>query len=124
MKRLLLASALALGLASPQVHAASSPPYSVNVPSAPSTTVTCTAASGFTLAGNVFTDGAAPLAAGTLVCTPVVTPTGWAGTLTLTGADAGLFVLTTANPPTVNVGNTALPARGTPYVFGPIVATP
>ena len=123
MKKLLLSTVLAIGLAS-QAHAAASPPYSVNVPSAPSTSVSCTAATGFTLAGNVFTDGNAPIAAGTMVCTPVVVPAGWSGNLILTGADAALFVITTANPPTVNVGNAAIPARGTPYVFGPIVATP
>ncbi len=121
MKKLLLAFSLVF--IGSQAHAASSPPYSVLVPSAPSTAVTCTASASFTLSGNVFTyTGSAPLPAGSLVCTPVVTPSTWSGSLTLTGAQASSFVLTTASPPTVNVGATALPAGS--YVFGPVVATP
>lgn len=78
MKRLILIAALLL----PVGAVAASFNMSLVLTTAASTSVTCNT-----------TTMQVPVAAGTKICDLVVQPAGWQGVFTLTGPDAGLFVL-------------------------------
>ena len=92
-KLLLLLALLCLPISSQAQGASANITVTVNPPN--STGITCNPAS--------FT-GSAP--AGSIVCPITVAPSGWSGSLALSGANAALFVITSA--PALAVGSTAL----------------
>jgi hypothetical protein len=94
MKAKLLALALLLA-AAPALAAETT--VVITVTGASATSVTCNGTTSFT----------APVAPGTTICPVVVEPAGWAGSYTLTGANATLFALAAGK---LVVGGTALPA--------------
>lgn len=117
MKKLLYVTAILLGFSSSAWAISQS--FSVVVPSTPSTAITCPApAAGFTLSGTTFTYSGSPLPAGTALCTLSVTPSGWAGVLTLSGTNGASFAISGL---TLSVGSTAL-TTGTYAVT--VTATP
>lgn len=73
----------------------------VTVNSPPSTSVTCTPVASFTTT--------AP--AGAAVCPIAVLPSGWAGSYTLSGADAASFGIVAGSPTNLVVGAVALAPR-------------
>lgn len=85
---------IVLLLASTQVNAATTS-LSIIINSQPSTAVSCPLQSSYT----------APVAPGTIICPITVTPSGWSGALTLSGANSGSFALSGSN---LVVGATAL----------------
>lgn len=116
MRKVLGATGIALAalgiLFGGPVADASTVTLSIVINSAASTSVTCTPASGLV----------APLAAGTELCPITVVPSGWSGTLALSGANASEFAISSGTSgEELVVGSTALSA-GTYSVT--ITATP
>ena len=88
----------------------------VNVPSAPSTSVSC--------GGNTFTF-TGPVAAGTAICPVVVEPSTWAGSLALSGTDASSFALQAGSSGVqLVVGAAGLSVNNTNSYSVTITATP
>ncbi|MGH7158830.1 MAG: hypothetical protein ACREFS_01965 [Acetobacteraceae bacterium] len=95
-------AAVALGmLSSGGVANASTVTLSIVINSSASTSVTCSPASGFV----------SPLAGGTEICPITVAPTGWSGSLSLSGTNASDFAIASGTSgQELVVGSTALAA--------------
>ena len=114
MKRLLLASALALGLASPQAHAASSAGLTITVSCPVSASFSLTPGSPWTVSGayptfalNYPNSGPVPVPANSLVAGIGLSPAGACVINPITGTNASSFAISGTN---LVVGATALPA--------------
>jgi hypothetical protein len=98
----------------PTARAQTATNLSIVIQSAPSTALSCPI--NYPTGKTYFT---APVAAGTLIATCSVTPSGWSGALTLSGPDAASFALSGLN---LSVGTAALTNAKTYLVT--VTATP
>jgi hypothetical protein len=112
MNRLAIIAAILLAAASAHAKGASlSLTIVINGPA--STSITCPITATFT----------APVAAGTVICPITVAPSGWSGTLALSGTNAGSFAISSGTGgQQLVVGSAAITTAGTETLT--ITATP
>jgi hypothetical protein len=100
MKKFIIVVTLCLFALAPTARAQTATNLSIVIQSASSAAISCPV--NYPTGKTSFT---APVAAGSLIATCSVTPAGWSGALTLSGADAASFALSGFN---LNVGAAAI----------------